>query len=128
MISHPDDLARHDCLTIQVAEPAVTWRFSRAAERVEVRFRAAVAINAADALLAAARAGLGIVMVSDWLAADDVAQGALVVVLPEFQVEPRGTPITALYPSRRYLPLKVRVFVDFLAEHCAERFACFKRA
>jgi DNA-binding transcriptional LysR family regulator len=120
---HPDDLARHDCLTINAAEGGATWHFSRGDERCEVRFRAPVAINDADALMAAARAGLGIVMVADWIAVEDLARGVLQAVLTEFQVEPRGTPITALYPSRSYLPLKVRVFVDFIAAYCAERFA-----
>lgn len=125
---HPDDLAAHDCMTINAAEGGATWHFSRGDERYELRFRASVAINDADALMSAARAGLGIVMVADWTALEDVARGELQAVLTEFQVEPRGTPITALYPSRSYLPLKVRVFVDFMAAYCAERFVgCVRR-
>jgi DNA-binding transcriptional LysR family regulator len=118
----PDDLARHDCLTIHAARGHATWDFSHAAERFSVRFDAPVAISDADALVGCARAGLGVVMVADWLVADDLARGALVRVLPDYQVEPRGTPITALYPSRIYLPGKARAFVDFLVEKCAERF------
>ena len=120
---HPEDLERHDCLTINADENHATWRFSRGTERSEVRFRAPLAVNDADALMAFARSGLGIVLVADWTAREDLARGSLVEVLGDFQVEPRGTPITALYPSRRYLPAKVGAFLDFMAEYCAERFA-----
>ncbi|MCP5198885.1 MAG: LysR family transcriptional regulator [Gammaproteobacteria bacterium] len=124
----PDDLSHHDCLTIQAADAAATWHFSREAERFSVRFQAPVSISDADALLGCARAGLGIVMVADWLAADDFTRGSLVRVLPGFQVEPRGTPINALYPSRAYLPRKARAFVEFLVEKCAARFAGLARS
>ncbi|MGE0487436.1 MAG: LysR family transcriptional regulator [Gammaproteobacteria bacterium] len=118
----PDDLAQHDCLTIHAARGHATWDFSRDGERFSARFDAPVAISDADALVGCARAGLGIVMVADWLVGDDFMRGSLVRVLPGYQVEPRGTPITALYPSRTYLPRKARVFIEFLVEKCAERF------
>ncbi len=118
----PQDLAQHTCLTINASEGAATWRFSQRREQCRVRIRAPLAINDADSLLACAREGLGVLLVADWFVHDALAAGELVRILPDYQVEPRGTPITALYPSRSYLPLKVRVFVDFLIEACRERF------
>ncbi|MEQ8662799.1 MAG: LysR family transcriptional regulator [Gammaproteobacteria bacterium] len=119
----PQALAEHACLTINAGDGVATWRFSRGREHCQVRIRAPLAINDADALLACARAGLGILLVTDWLVHAALAAGELVRILPDYQVEPRGTPITALYPSRSYLPLKARVFVDFLVEQCGARFA-----
>ncbi|MEQ8233542.1 MAG: LysR family transcriptional regulator [Gammaproteobacteria bacterium] len=118
----PQALSAHTCLTINAVEGAATWRFSRGREQCRVRIRAPLAINDADALLACAREGLGILLVADWFVHTALASGELVRILPEYQVEPRGTPITALYPSRSYLPLKARVFVDFLVEQCRARF------
>ena len=118
----PQDLAQHTCLTINATEGAATWRFSKRREQCRVRIRAPLAINDADSLLACAREGLGVLLVADWFVHDALAAGELVRILPDYQVEPRGTPITALYPSRTYLPLKVRVFVDFLIDACRERF------
>jgi DNA-binding transcriptional LysR family regulator len=121
--AHPDDLGEHECLTIVADTGTASWNFSRQGRRFRSRIRAAVAVNDPDSLMIGARAGLGIVMVPDWLALDDVQRGALVQVLPEFCVEPRGTPIHAVYPSKTYLPVKVRAFLDFLVEKSRVRFA-----
>jgi len=118
----PDALAEHACLTMAAAAGTTTWQFSSATERYSVSFRAALAINDADALMSCARADLGLIMVADWFARDDVRRGTLVPVLRDYQVEPRGTPINVLYPDRSYLPLKVRAFIAFYAERARQRF------
>ena len=59
--------------------------------------------------------GVGIVMVADWLVSEELKDGSLVRLFPNYTIEPRGTPITALYPSRSHLPQKARVFLDFFA-------------
>lgn len=119
---NPDDLAGHACLTMAAESGSTTWQFSSATRRYAVTFRAPIAINDADALMSCARADLGFIMVADWFARDDVRRGTLLRVLHEYQVEPRGTPINVLYPSRSYLPLKVRAFIDFYAERARQRF------
>jgi DNA-binding transcriptional LysR family regulator len=119
----PAALAEHACLTMAAESGTTTWHFSAGATRYAVPIRAAVAVNDADALMSCARAGLGFIMVADWFARDDVVQGSLVPVLEAFQVEPRGTPINLLYPSRSFLPSKVRAFADFYAECARRRFA-----
>lgn len=120
--THPDDLGEHECLTIAADIGTANWNFSRQGQRFHSRVRAAVAVNDPDSLMICARAGLGIVMVPDWLALDDVQRGALVQVLPEFCIEPRGKPIYAVYPSTTYLPAKDRAFIDFLFEKSRSRF------
>ncbi len=122
MPKHPRDLQWHDCITINAATGTRTWRFSRGRETATVRIKAALAVNDADGLMICACSGAGIVMVADWLPQEELRTGALVPILPDYQIEPRGTPITALYPSRVYLPQKARVFIDFFAEKCASLF------
>ncbi|HEX7641763.1 MAG TPA: LysR family transcriptional regulator [Burkholderiaceae bacterium] len=65
----------------------------------------------------AARMGLGVTILPDWLAEEDVVSGRLVRVLPKWQ----GVDIPAhlIYPAPRHLPLRVRVFIDFAAEYMA---------
>lgn len=116
----PVELERHDCVTINAVTGTRTWRFSGSRESTTVHIRAPLAVNDADALIACACSGAGIVMVSDWLAQAEIASGALVRVLGNYQIEPRGTPITALYPSRIYLPQKARAFIDFVAGKCRQ--------
>jgi DNA-binding transcriptional LysR family regulator len=58
--------------------------------------------------------GLGFSILPDFIAAPDIESGKLVTALDN-RILPGGG-IFAVYPHRRYLPVKVRVFVDFLAQ------------
>ena len=55
-------------------------------------------------------------------ALDRGAQRRTVRILEDHQVEPRGTPISLLYQSRSYVPLKVRAFMDFYADKATQLF------
>ena len=70
--------------------------------------------NSGDALCAAAIGGLGIVNEPDFLLSEAVRQGSLVRLLPDY--DGASGEIWAVYPSRRHLSLKVRLFVDHIAQ------------
>nr|WP_289852068.1 LysR family transcriptional regulator [Rhizobium sp. SSA_523] len=76
-------------------------------------------VNTPQATLRASRAGLGVAMVPDFIALPFIQSGELVTLFDDYILKDRG--IYAVYPHRRYLPAKVRVFVDFLS-------AWFRRA
>jgi DNA-binding transcriptional LysR family regulator len=78
----------------------------------EVTLRAAVSVNGAETLVAAARLGLGLIQVPRYHIEDDLKQGTLVAVLPE--CPPSPTPVSLLYPRNRQLSPRVRVFIDWL--------------
>jgi DNA-binding transcriptional LysR family regulator len=59
--------------------------------------------------------GLGVGLRSTWDVADDLKSGRLRVVLPDFHECPRLA-VYAVYPCRQFVPAKLRVFVDFLAQ------------
>ncbi|HEY0945284.1 MAG TPA: LysR family transcriptional regulator [Opitutaceae bacterium] len=59
----------------------------------------------------AARAGLGISVMADWLAREDLLSGRLVRVLPQWHAT--DLPVNVVYPRQRTLPARVRAFVDF---------------
>ena len=73
--------------------------------------------NSGEMLVAAAIAGLGIVLETDFHVAGALADGRLVRVLPQY--EGGSGDIWAVYPSRRHLSAKVRLFVDHVAAECA---------
>jgi DNA-binding transcriptional LysR family regulator len=77
-----------------------------------VHLPATVAVNGAESLVAAARLGLGLIQVPRYHVESDLAQGALVPVLPDFPPSP--TPVSLLYPPNRQLSPRVRVFIDWL--------------
>jgi len=113
--SSPDELARHNALTYAYSSTPRLWRFTDARGRPhEVRVAGSLHANSGDALCSAAIRGLGIVNEPDFLLGDAVREGGLVRLLPDF--EGGGGEIWAVYPSRRHLSLKVRLFVDHIAQ------------
>lgn len=83
-------------------------------EQVSVSVSGPIEVNSPMAARAAAVAGLGFAILPDFIAAPDIASGRLVPVLTDRMLTGGG--IFAVYPHRRYLPAKVRVFVDFLVQ------------
>lgn len=110
----PADLAAHACLTYEYLAMRNVWRFrDRRGREQSVRVSGPMHANNGDLLAAAAIAGIGVAMEPDFIVADDLAEGRLLALLPDY--EPPSASIFAVYPSRRHLSAKVRVFVEFLA-------------
>jgi DNA-binding transcriptional LysR family regulator len=115
----PEDLARHNCLTYEYAlQDAWTFRDPAGRERV-VRVAGSLNSNNGDLNAAAAIQGVGIALEPDFIVGRELKNGTLVPVLEAFEAP--ALPIYAVYPSRRFLPAKVRAFVDFLVERFAGR-------
>ena len=114
----PEDLANHDCFTYEYSQPPDQWRFRGpdGAERV-VQVSGRLHCNNGDLLVEAAARGAGITFEPAFIVGPDLRAGRLVPLLQEFV--PAPVPIFAVYPSRKHLSAKVRVFVDFLAERFA---------
>ena len=70
----------------------------------------------ADALAAAAVAGLGLVLLPDWNIGYELRQKQLEVVLSDYDAVPKISPIWAVHSHHRHVPPKIRVFTDFLVE------------
>ncbi|HTO47337.1 MAG TPA: LysR family transcriptional regulator [Burkholderiales bacterium] len=115
----PQDLARHDCFTYEYASPRSQWRFGARDGREEaVRVSGPVHSNSGDLNAALAVRGAGVAFEPDFIVGDDLAAGRLVALLPDYAAA--RSPIYAVYPTRKHLSAKVRLFVDFLAERFAE--------
>lgn len=114
MPSSPQDLTRFNTLTYAYASAPRLWVFTdRKGQAHEVRVAGTLHANSGDALRSAAIGGLGIIYEPEFLLQDALRQGQLVRLLPEYEGF-RGV-IWAVYPSRRHLSLKVRLFVDHIA-------------
>lgn len=112
----PADLAGHTTLSMSDDDARQRWTLHGPEGQVQ-RVDLTPALMAQDfpLLLAAARDGLGVVLLPELSCAEAIRQGELEVVLPEWSL-PQGI-CHAMYPSRRGLLPAVRVFIDFLAEH-----------
>ena len=118
-LSEPAQLAAHECIVFPLQGFRNRWHF-RAADGAtyDVSIRGTVVISNALALLKAACDHVGPALLPNWLIRDALATRSLIDVFPNIEVTATefDTAAWILYPSRRYLPLKVRVFVDFLKE------------
>lgn len=124
LAAHPrvrtrDDLRRHWAIHYEPsrrfsAHPGTTGWLYLDADGVEqcVPLRCRVQVHTTEAYFAGAIAGLGLVQVPAFDARDAIARGDLVEVLPRFR--PAPLPVNALYPHRRHLSPRVRVFLDWL--------------
>ncbi|MCC6868552.1 MAG: LysR family transcriptional regulator [Burkholderiales bacterium] len=114
----PDDLAQHRCLLYQYAAQRDVWTFTDAkGETARVRVSGPLVADNGSFLAALAREGAGIACEPDFVVGPDVRAGRLVPILRTFQ--PPSAPIHVVYPSRRHLSAKVRVFAQFLVERFA---------
>jgi len=110
----PADLANMNALTYAYSSAPRLWRFTDPHGHIhEVRVNGSLHANSGDALRAAAIGGLGVINEPDFLLREALERGQLVPVLPNY--ETGGGDIWAVYPSRRHLSLKVRLFVDHIA-------------
>ena len=115
----PEDLCHHDCLRLRQpgGRPRV-WQMQRKAEPgtlVDIAVTPVIVANHTDTLLRATLDGAGITSVSMDIVAPYLARGELVRVL-----SPWTTGRLAMYaalPSRKFIPQRSRVFLDFLVEH-----------
>ena len=111
--STPDDLAGHDCISYEGVLAGNAWRFVRDKTDVTVWVQPRLFVSHVEAACDASRAGIGIARVFHHHVAASIEAGTLVTVLDEF--EPAPLPVNLLYTAGRFLPIKVRAFLDFAA-------------
>ena len=115
----PQDLAQHNCILFdRGGRRHRTWRFCRDGEWTEVRVDGDRHVDDASLAREWALAGRGVIFKSGIDQRADLARGALVPLLTEWQTEPY--PLHALLPSGRFVPARVRAMVDFLAASFSE--------
>lgn len=116
----PEDLARRDCLSYSMQGFRDRWFFTdpEGGRKTTVTVKWRVLSANGLALRECALAGLGFALLPDWLISDDLAAGRLVDLFPQHEVTIVDAPtgVWLLYPSRSYVPAKVRSFIDFMRE------------
>jgi DNA-binding transcriptional LysR family regulator len=111
----PADLARHRAITYAYSAAPRIWQLRDAAGTThEVRVQGALHSNSGDLAIGAAIGGLGIVFEPQFVLAPALARGELLRVLPDCRGP--ALDVWAVYPSRRHLSAKVRLFVAHLAQ------------
>lgn len=114
MPRRPEDLAKHQCITVSAAgSPATLWRLRSALRVVEVAVKGRFQVNTMQAQLNGALAGLGIALAPPLTIQSHVKNGELLELLPEYSQE---FGVHFVFPSRRHIPRAVRAFTEFATE------------
>lgn len=109
----PADLANHDCIAHSARDTPRVWHLTGPdGGQVSVQINGRPTINSALAVRQAALEGLGIVELNSYIVGEDIVDGRLVRLLPQYR--PKELDIYAVYAERRFLAPKIRVFVDAL--------------
>lgn len=117
----PDDLSRHEA--VHYASPSTgaveDWQWLNGGHLHSLALSGRVTVNSAEAYIACCLAGLGLIQIPAYDVAAEIANGALVEVMPEHRAEP--LPVALLYPHRQHLSRRLRVFIEWLEPLLRER-------
>jgi len=113
---HPDELTAHRCINHFSPRTGkiFDWVFAKNGERIQASLRGHIALDDENSYVAAAEAGLGVAQIPAFVLMDSLERGSLELVLGDWFAEP--APLNVVYPENRHLSVKLRVFVDWVAE------------
>jgi DNA-binding transcriptional LysR family regulator len=118
----PADLASHRVLLFNLRAYRSRWLFREPSGAiVTVPIEGDITLSPAGSLLDAALLGLGPALLPDWLVEESITEGTLIDLFPERHATATtfDTAAWLVYPSRAFLPGKVRAMADFLRGHLA---------
>lgn len=125
MPRHPQDLTQWPIIIDSNARSLTNWTFRDPATGapIPVNVSGQFTVNSPVSVRMAALAGLGAALEPEFIVRDDIAAGHLVRLLDDYMPSEAG--IYAVFPHRRHLPARTRLFVDFLAtwfrQNCTEK-------
>lgn len=112
VLNKPQDLRQHHCLQF-TAMGKDAWTLSNGQGSVTVPLAGQVIANHVGVIQSLALAGAGIALLPTYLHRAEAAAGKLVRVMPEWHA--RADPVHLVYPRQRFVPPKLRVFVEMAA-------------
>jgi len=116
----PEELQGHDCISFALISPK-SWTFTRDHTEYAVPVQSRLVVGNLDSACDAARAGMGITMAFSYNVAAFVKAGTLIRLLDKYQPPPR--PVSLVYSSSRFMPIKLRAFLDFAIPRLKEGLA-----
>lgn len=116
----PTDLLQHRCVNFIFPQTRreYDWKFEQAGKAIDLAVNSYLQFDNSEVILAAVIQGAGVVQLPKFIAANAIACGDLQPILQSYAPQ-AGLPIAVLYPQKRYLSAKVRVFVEFMTELAA---------
>ncbi len=114
----PEQLAKHDWIIFSLLPTPYHWTFVKNRSEKRIQVKGKVKTNNADAVRSFLLNGTGLAALSSFLVADDIKNGRLVQLLPDYNCGSAG--IYAVFQDRRYQQAKVRLFIDYINDQFAD--------
>lgn len=108
----PHDLKNHNCIYYSLFQAGVEWTFLKADKKFKVEPNGNFIVNNSDVICEMLLQGLGICLMPTFIVQKYLNTGQLVQVLTNYNLPNHN--IFAVYPERRHVPVKVKVFIDFI--------------
>ncbi len=111
----PTAIDRHRCVNFVLPQSGreISWKFEQDKQETILPVRSYLQFDYAEALLEAAIGGAGIIQAPKYIVAKAIQQRQLKPILENYASK-EGTVIAIVYPQRKYLSAKVRVFLEFM--------------
>ena len=116
-----DDLANHDCITVDSLAAPRSWKFIKAGREIAAPIRSRLTVSDSEAAIDAAISGAGIARVMSYKMESARRAGTLVTMLEELELEP--LPMHVVYAERKPVPLKLRAFLNWVIPRLKARLA-----
>jgi LysR family transcriptional regulator, regulator for bpeEF and oprC len=112
--SQPAEIADHRCVNFVLPQTRreIEWKFEQQGKAISLPIDSYLQFDYAEALLMAACQGAGIIQAPKYIVAGAIARGELQPILTEFRSK-ESKPIAIVYPQKKYLSAKVRLFIEF---------------
>jgi DNA-binding transcriptional LysR family regulator len=118
-LGHPRELQDHNCLVFSRFRQAHNWRFSRGDQDIAVAVTGNIQCDQGDTLVELAASGAGVALMPSWLMQDHLASERLQRLLPGWK--PPSIPLHIVFAKNVNIPLKNRLFVDFVKKETRRR-------
>src|ERR1700693_3771580 len=117
----PEDIAGHNCILIihEGFQGPEVWTFARGQADMAITFRPRLVVSNEEAACDAALADIGLTRAYSYHVASSIEAGTLTTVLDEYR--PAPLPVSLVYPAGRFLPIKLRAFLDFVSPRLKAR-------
>lgn len=117
---HPKDLRNHKCLSYGYLATGLQWKLTGDGTDHWIPVVWSLCCNNGEVLRDAAVGGRGITLLPTFIVRRQLEDGSLTEILQNYRAPEMS--IFALYPPARYVPVKLRVFIDFLVAHLAQSY------
>lgn len=114
LLKSPENICDHNVITYQYQNSPWEWEFTKNNKTSKFQVKGSIQMNNSLAIHQAVLAGVGISRIPTFVVGEDIKQGKLIQLLPEYELLELS--IYILFADRQHMAPKIRVFIDFIAD------------